>query len=279
MSFKKYKEWILKDPRSEKLDFNPDGRNHYVYRVSKEEHYYGSKSELIGVLGESIGIKYFTSSNYLEESFKANPKDYKVKIIRTFDNPADKILFESYLHQKFDVKSHDSFINRSNQTPFGFDTTGRKCTDEEALQNRQQSIDYWHDPKLGEERRRQNGERNKKYWDKGENRLSRSIKAKDYWNDEEFGYQRREENSQKNKDYWNDEELGEERRLERSLKITGINSKMAKPVIQFDLKTGKIIKEWDYAKQASDILNVSKDGISQCCLGNQKSAGGFGWKR
>ncbi len=130
MIFKKYKEKILKDPRSSTLDFTPDGRTHYAYRVSRlleVSHYYGSHTD---ISVDTIGTEYYTSSKYLEESFKANPENYKIKIIRRFDNPGDKILFESYLHQYFDVKSHDSFINRSNQTPFGFDTTGKQLGSE-----------------------------------------------------------------------------------------------------------------------------------------------------
>ncbi len=127
MTFKKYKKWILEDPRSEKLNFEPDGRNHYAYRVSKDRnnHYYGSRTDRDN---KTLGKGYFTSSRNLEfkNEFKANPEDYKVKIIRKFNNPGDKILFESYLHQKFDVKNHDSFINQSNQTAFGFDTTGKQ---------------------------------------------------------------------------------------------------------------------------------------------------------
>ncbi len=120
-----FRQTILEDPRSKNLDFTPDGRLHYAYRVSKDgDHYYGSKSELLGVVEATLGDGYYTSSNYLEESFKANPEDYKVKIIKNFNNSADKMIYESYLHQYFDVKLHDSFINRSNQTPFGFDRTG-----------------------------------------------------------------------------------------------------------------------------------------------------------
>lgn len=35
------------------------------------------------------------------------------------------MIYESYLHQYFDVKLHDSFWNGSNQTPWNFDTTGK----------------------------------------------------------------------------------------------------------------------------------------------------------
>ncbi len=133
MTFNHYKEKVLTDPRSKKLSFKPDGRNHYVYRVSHIHigiHYYGSKTEN---RLDSIGIKYYTSSSIksFQKDFKENREDYKVKVIRYFDNPGDKILFESYIHYKLDVKARYNFINQVNQTAFGFDPTGRKDTAEE----------------------------------------------------------------------------------------------------------------------------------------------------
>ncbi len=122
--FAKFKEEVLKDPRSSKLNFEPDGRNHYVYRVSKDrEHYYGSRTDIgEDTIGDknTFGGGYYTSSEYLKYDFKKNRINYKVKIIKRFDNEADKIIYESYLHQKFDVRQHPGFINRCNQTPFGF---------------------------------------------------------------------------------------------------------------------------------------------------------------
>ncbi len=136
MTFKKYKEETLKDPRSEDLKFEPDGRLHYVYRVSKDgKHYYGSKSELSGILEESIGIKYFTSSSVedFKNDFRLKPENYKIKIVRKFNNTADKIIFESYLHNYLQVSSNDNFINKMNQTPFGINSVGFKHTPDTIL--------------------------------------------------------------------------------------------------------------------------------------------------
>ncbi len=127
MTLKDYKSSIMLDGRSEKLNFNIDGRNHFVYRIThiiRKLHYYGSKTGELSVLGES----YISSSTDLEfiKDQKKNPQDYKYKVIRVFDTPADKMIFESYLHQKFNVKEeNNSFYNKANQTPFGFDTTGK----------------------------------------------------------------------------------------------------------------------------------------------------------
>jgi len=126
-----YKNLVLQDKRSKKLDFGPDGREHYVYRITDytrdiEEHYYGSHTPKKGKLYNNLINEFWsyrTSSNYniLNENKREN---YKVKIIRVFNNPADKIVYEAFLHQYFDVKLHNCFWNRSNQTPFRFDRTG-----------------------------------------------------------------------------------------------------------------------------------------------------------
>lgn len=108
-----------------------DGRDHYVYRISdytrtKEEHYYGSHTPSKGKKYNNLIDEFWTygtSSEYnaLNENKKEN---YKLKIIKVFSNPADKILYEAFLHQYHNVKIHYNFWNKSNQTPFGFDTTG-----------------------------------------------------------------------------------------------------------------------------------------------------------
>ncbi len=130
MSFKNYKSNIMLDERINRLNFNIDGRNHFVYRIThiiKKLHYYGSKTGELNCIGET----YLSSSTDLEfkKDQKDNPNDYKYKVIRVFNNPADKIIYESYLHQRFNVKEeNNSFYNKSNQTPFGFDRTGTHPT-------------------------------------------------------------------------------------------------------------------------------------------------------
>ncbi len=133
MNFKNYKKEVLKDPRSNKLSFEADRRSHYVYRVSElfgeKCHYYGSKTEK--EISCSLGLSYFTRSRDFDfiKDFKENRKNYRVKILRYFNNRSDAIIFESYLHQKFNAKDHFSFLNRANQTPFGFDVTGIRKTE------------------------------------------------------------------------------------------------------------------------------------------------------
>jgi len=125
-----YKNLVLQDERSKKLNFEPDGREHYVYRVTdhtrtEKEHYYGSHTPQKGKKYNSLEEEFWTyktSSKYnvLNENKKEN---YKVKILKVFDNPADKIIYESFLHQYFNVKLATKFWNENNQGPFGFDNT------------------------------------------------------------------------------------------------------------------------------------------------------------
>lgn len=57
----------------------------------------------------------------------------------------------------------------------------------------------------------------------------------------------------------------------------GIRNGRAKSVNQYDLRNN-FIKYWDYAKQASDILNINLSGIIACCRGRAKTSGGYIWK-
>ena len=134
MTFKEYKQLVLQKPKSSNLNFSIDGRNHYVYRITNtklNKHYYGSRTTKLNPK-EDLGIKYFSSSK--DKEFKKyqldNPQNYKYKVIKTFNNSADKNIYESYLHDYFNVKEHESFYNKANQTTFGFDRTGRGHTDE-----------------------------------------------------------------------------------------------------------------------------------------------------
>ena len=133
-NFKPYKAAVMKDKRSSKLIFEPDGRYHYVYRISCKEtgqHYYGCRTSVVPPV-EDLGVVYFSSS--LNEDFKtdvtSNPQKHTFKVVVTFDNPGDKILFEAFVHQYFDVKKHKQFINGVNATPFGFNRSGVKASEE-----------------------------------------------------------------------------------------------------------------------------------------------------
>ncbi len=105
-----------------------DGRYYYVYRITdkiNKKHYYGSRVSVEHPKMD-LGLIYMSSSNDIEfmKDQEEYPQRFKYKIVRIFENNIDKILYESFLHQYFNVKNHKKFINRSNQLPSGFDTTG-----------------------------------------------------------------------------------------------------------------------------------------------------------
>lgn len=126
MSYNTYKKEMITKHGIILEDFNPDGRHHFIYRLTyniNRMHYYGSKTSKNKPI-DVIGKTYFTSSKYVEPIFRNNPNNFKIKIIKIFDNKMDKQLFESFIHKKLNVKVSDKFFNKSNQTPNNFDTTG-----------------------------------------------------------------------------------------------------------------------------------------------------------
>jgi hypothetical protein len=52
----------------------------------------------------------------------------------------------------------------------------------------------------------------------------------------------------------------------------------SKKIFQIDLKTNKVIKKWESAKQAQDILGFNKNNLTSCARGVLKSSRGFKWK-
>jgi len=126
MTFNQYK---IKISQNKKLNFKKiDNRFYYVYRITNifdKTHYYGSrvsnKKPEIDFWSYGTSSKQIGRVNHIKEC----RNEYKLKIIKVFDNNASKILYESYLHDYFDVKNNDKFWNKTNQTPFGFDTTGK----------------------------------------------------------------------------------------------------------------------------------------------------------
>ncbi len=293
MSFKKYKEEILKDPRASRLNFEPDGRSHYVYRVSsllEEEYYYGSKSELLGITKDSLGIKYFTGSEFLRYKFKDNPIHYKIKIIRRFDNPADKILFECYLHNYFNVKEHSQFINRMNQLPWGFDYTGVKVSEETRKKTSKSSIKSQAkikaDPvryakrsaKLSKTTTKMNKEiaaDPERYQKRQRNQIKSALKREaDIEADPKRKANKIKKASEADAKIVSDPKRFQERREKRS-------KTLSKPVSQYDLE-GNFIRAFPSRKLAALELGYPEisgaSSISQCCVGRIPHYKGFIWK-
>jgi hypothetical protein len=142
-----YKNLVLQDERSKKLCFKPDGREHYVYRITdytrdEKEHYIGSHTPSKGKVYSNLIDEFWTyktSSKYnvLNEDKKEN---YKIKILRVFDNPADKIIYEAFLHQYHDVKLSNKFWNETNQGPLNWSNTNMIVTSERLWVTREEFI-------------------------------------------------------------------------------------------------------------------------------------------
>jgi len=137
MSFRIYKHKIMIDGRSKIFDFLVDGRKYYVYRITDintNESYYGSRaSKNKDLITDFWG--YGTSSKR-KHSILNNSINYKLKIIKEFDNYDDMIIYESFLHWYFNVKSHSVFFNEANQTPFGFANNRAGCVLSEVHKNK-----------------------------------------------------------------------------------------------------------------------------------------------
>lgn len=56
-----------------------------------------------------------------------------------------------------------------------------------------------------------------------------------------------------------------------------INGILAKPVLQIDIKTGEIIKEFPSTNEVKRQLGINQSHISKCCNGKRNTCGGFKW--
>jgi len=106
----------------------------YVYRITNKvlnKHYYGVRSSLCHPT-EDLGITYLSSSadKLFITDQKANPDNYKYKIVKICASRVIALKLEVLLHTRFKVASNTSFYNKSNQTSTGFDTLGVKQSKE-----------------------------------------------------------------------------------------------------------------------------------------------------
>lgn len=111
----------MQDKRSSRFKFSVDGRIYYVYRVTNlitNKYYYGTRIQKEDEIVDDFW-SYCTSSCE-RENIKSNKHIYSVKIIKKFDNYNDCALYESFLHQLFQVNKNERFFNKSIQYPFYF---------------------------------------------------------------------------------------------------------------------------------------------------------------
>lgn len=97
-----------------------DSKYHYVYRITnliENKHYYGSRTSKINPF-DDLGIKYFSSAYthfWMRKDQRNNPQNYKYKILKTFTNRHDAIIFECIIHKKVDAANSEKFYNAINQ--------------------------------------------------------------------------------------------------------------------------------------------------------------------
>lgn len=162
-----------------------DSRYHYVYRITNivlNKHYYGSRSSKVRP-EDDLGIVYFSSSKDKDfiKNQKYNKQNYFYKVIRIFNSRKDATTFEIKLHEKFDVGNNEYFYNRAKQTSVGFDTTGKRLTDDEKELRRDLSKEMWSDLEF---KQKMSYVRKNQVTD--EFRKTTSEIAKERYNDEEY---------------------------------------------------------------------------------------------
>lgn len=122
MLFQEFVEDIKKDDRWN-FDIESNDGVYYVYRVTclkDDMYYYGSRKSKTNDAIKDFWT-YCTSSKRAKD-IKKNPHNYKVKIIKCFNNKAICSLYESFLHLKFDVRNNKKFFNEWNAPIFDFST-------------------------------------------------------------------------------------------------------------------------------------------------------------
>jgi hypothetical protein len=108
----------------------------YTYRihnVNNNKMYIGSRSCNIHPK-KDLGLVYFSSSrdkDFIRDQ-KVNPSNYEYLILDTFETREEADLYESKLHNEYDVDKNTMFYNRAKQTTtkFRYDPTGTKLSEE-----------------------------------------------------------------------------------------------------------------------------------------------------
>lgn len=143
---------------------------------------------------------------------------------------------------------------------------GRKPS-EETLKKRSEALKGEKNPNYGKSM----GEEQKK-------KLSEALKGKTH--SEEAKKKISDATKGENNPFYGKKHSEESRRkMSESHKgqYVGAEHSNSKKIVQYDLK-GFFIRAWDCINDAGRELNISSNGISNCCRGIQKKAGGFIWR-
>ena len=122
------------------------------------------------------------------------------------------------------------------------------------------------------------GEKNpfygKTHSEESKKKMSESRKGKPAWNK---GVPMSDAQKVKLSESRKGKPLSNETRAKMSESRKGAKNSTARKVVQYD-KYGNFIRVWDYIKQVSEVLNINRCSIGDCCRGKQKTAGGFIWR-
>ncbi len=242
-----------------------------------------------------LGVKYFSSSQ--DKIFmidqKNNPCDYMYTVVGNFITSDLAVRYEIYLHNKYNVGVNPLFYNKSKQTANNFDQTGVKRSIKTYQLRALAEIEINNDPVRSARRskkisRANSGERN------GSARAVYQIDLVTKKTIKKWAYMklaseslriprngiaacvRKEQHSCGGFGWKYVSGNTNRHRISSSQREGG--SPAAKRIYQMDIKTKKIIKEWDCAVTASKSLKICKVSIRTCARGKIKTSGGFGWK-
>ena len=115
----------------------------------------------------------------------------------------------------------------------------------------------------------------KHHTEEAKKKMSESKKGQTAWNKGMKGVQTAWNKGKKN---CFSEEAKKKISESKKGQFAGVNNPASRPVLQIDIKTGNIIKIWDYIKQAADTLKINRVGIVHCCRGKSNSSGGYIWR-
>ena len=87
--------------------------------------------------------------------------------------------------------------------------------------------------------------------------------------------------AQKGKTTWNKGKHHSDetrKKISESRKGKDINGKLSKPVLQIDIKTNEIIKEFPSTREVQRQLGFGENAIRHCCKGRTKTSCGYKWQ-
>lgn len=238
------------------------------YRFKHSQQYGGLKIN-------NARNKYGTSDNWT----------YKVLIRKQYINEED-VSFDLDLLEMFYIDKFDSFNNGYNST-YGGDGSKGLILSEETKKKIKNAMMGEKNPFWGRTHTEEAKEKNRiahiGKTNSTETRLkiSKSNKGKTMSDEARAkASETRKIKYPKGETHYNyGRKMTEEQKQKISKSKIGKRRKdLEQKIIQIDLQTGEIIKEWDSIIQAAKTLNLNSPNIINVCKGKYKQSGGFKWR-